>query len=268
MPIHPVDIAVSLYAGRQSGTFSVAQAKAAGADDALIWRRRRSGRWLHPAPAVLSLPGFPEDGLFQLWVALHDAGPGAMASHETAAARYGSERHRITPVSILVGHGRHHRNQLATVHQTRRLPTPVLVGGIPTTPIVRTVLDVASTAKPVALGRLVDHAVVAHNVRTDALQAGLEWMQKTRRAGAANLSRALDGRTHGYIPRRSELERLLDAIIATLGCPPPEHEVDLPTHPLEPHRVDRLFRVPAAHRRRRRPALARAAGDDGPGPPA
>lgn len=244
MPVHPVDIAVGLLAGRQAGTFSVAQAKAVGADDALIWRRRRAGRWLHPAPGVLSLPGFPENEMFALWVALLDAGAGAMASHATAAALSGSERHRITPVSLLVGHGRHHRNALATVHQTRRLPTPVLVRGIPVTPMVRTVLDMAATEKPVELGRLIDHAVVAHQVRTEAMQSGLEWMQRTRRAGAANLALALEGRTHGYVPPRSELERLLDAIIATLGCAPPEHEVDLPTHPLEPHRVDRLFRVP------------------------
>jgi hypothetical protein len=244
VPVHPADIAVGLLAGRQAGTFSVAQAKAVGADDAMIWRRRRARRWNHPAPGVLSLPGFPEDEMFELWFALHDAGPGAMAACETAAALQGSERHRITPVSVLVGHGQHHRNAVATVHQTRRLPTPVLVRGIPVTPMVRTVLDLAATTKPVALGRLVDHAVVAQHVPAEALQQGLEWMQRTRRAGAANLSRALEGRTHGYVPPRSELERLLDAIIATLGCPPPEHEVDLPTHPLEPHRVDRLFRAP------------------------
>ena len=244
MPVHPVDIAVGLYAGRQAGTFSVAQAKVAGADDALIWRRRRAGRWLWPAPGVLALPGFPHDEMYELWVSLHDAGPGAMAAQETAAALLGSERHRITPVSILVGHGRHHRNAVATVHQTRRLPTPIFVGGVPVTPPARVVLDLAATTKPVALGRLIDHVTLVHKVPGEALQQGLSWMQRTRRAGAPNLALALEGRTHGYVPRRSELERLLDAIIATLGCPAPEREVDLPTHPLEPHRVDRLFRVP------------------------
>lgn len=244
MPIHPVDLAVALLAGRQAGAFAVRQAKAAGADDAFIWRRRRAGRWLHRAPGVLSLPGFPEDDRFELWVSLLDAGPGAMAGYGTAAALYGSDAHRIRPVSIVVGHGRHHRNALAVVHQTRRLPAPVLVQGVPATPIVRTVLDLASTTKPVALGRFVDHAVVVHRARAEALQQGLEWMQRVRRAGATNLSQALEGRTHGYVPARSELERVLDAIIATLGVAPPEREVDLPSHPLEPHRVDRLFRTP------------------------
>jgi hypothetical protein len=244
MPVHPVDLAVALFARRQAGAFSVAQAKAAGADDALIWRRRRSGRWLHPAPAVLSLPGFPEDDRFELWVSILDAGPGAMVGYGTAAALYRSEAHRIRPVSIVVGHGRHHRNRLAVVHQTRRLPVPVLIDGLPVTPIVRTVLDLASTTKPIALGRFIDHAVVVHRARPEALQQGLEWMQRVRRAGAANLSRALDGRTHGYVPARSELERVLDAILASLGGAAPEREVDLPNRSLEPHRVDRLFRTP------------------------
>jgi hypothetical protein len=244
MPPHPVDIAVALLAQEQAGLFSVRQAKSVGADDPLIWRRCRAERWFRPAPGVLGLPGFPKDDLFHLWGALLDAGPGAMAAQGTAAALAGADGYRIRPVSILVAHGAHHENHFATVHQTRRLPTPVYARGIPMTPLARTTFDLAATTKPIALGRLVDFAAVAGGLRLETFQQGLEWMQRTRRAGAANLARALDGRTHGYVPRRSELERLLDAIIATLPCPPPSCEVDLPGRHGADHRVDRMFRDP------------------------
>lgn len=233
MPPHPVDIAVALFASRQAGNFSIAQARSVGADDGLIWRRRRSGRWLSAAPAVVSLPAFPDDARSRLWVGMLDAGPAAMASHESAAALHGIDSFHLSPPSILVPHGTHHLNAVATVHQTRAMPAPVILGGIPTTPIVRTLVDLAATTPPVRLGRAIDQAVVSKGASLPAIGKGLEWMQRTRRPGAVNLSRALDGRTHGYVPSRSELERLLDAIIATLPCDPPEHEVDLPSHPIE-----------------------------------
>lgn len=243
MAPHPVDIAVSLLAQQQFGNFSVRQAKAAGADDALIWRRRRAGRWLVRAPAVLGLPGYPPSDRSDLWVALLDAGVGAMASDNSGAALQGLDGFFIRPLSILVPHGAHHRNLMAVVHQTRRMPTPVLRHGIPTTPLVRVLLDVAATTPPIRLGRAIDQAVVEFGASIDAVHRGWEWMHATRRRGATNLGVALEGRTHGYVPTRSELERLLDAIISTLPCPPPRREVNLPTHPTEPHRVDRVFDV-------------------------
>lgn len=243
MAPHPVDVAVALFAQQQLGNFSVRQAKVAGADDALIWRRRRSGRWLGRAPAVLALPGYPPSDRSDLWVALLDAGLQAMGSHNTGAALQGLDGFHFRPLSILVRHGSHHRNGLAVVHQTRRLPTPVLRQGIPTTPLIRVLLDVAESTLPVRLGRAIDQSVVEFGTSLDAIHRGWEWMHATRRRGAANLGVALEGRSHGHIPTRSELERLLDAIIATLPCPPPRREVNLPTHPIEPHRVDRIFDV-------------------------
>jgi hypothetical protein len=244
MPIHPVDVAVELLASQQEGNFSVRQALGVGANRALLHRRTRARRWLWHSAGVLGLPGFPDSPRSQLWRAWLDAGDHAMAADTTAAAQHRIEGFQLAPVHLLVPHGGHHRNSIATIHQTRRLVTPVLIRGIPTTPLVRTVLDLAATTKPVRLGRVIDEVVVRGDATLESFAVGLEWMQRTRRAGAVNLERALLGRTHGYVPARSELERLLDAIIATLPCAAPEHEVRLPGRGGAEHRVDRLFRQP------------------------
>lgn len=244
MPVHPVDIAVELIASQQEGNFSVRQALHVGANRPLIHRRVRARRWHWHSAGVLGLPGFPDSPRSQLWRAWLDAGDFAMAAASTAAAQHRIEGYQLAPVHLLVPHGAHHRNSIATIHQTRRLVQPVVIRGIPTTPIVRTVLDLAATTKPVQLGRVIDELVVRGDARLESFASGLEWMQHTRRAGAVNLERALRGRTHGYVPSRSELERVLDAIIATLPCAPPEHEVRLPGRGGAEHRVDRLFRHP------------------------
>lgn len=167
-----------------------------------------------------------------------------MASHETAAALHQLGQFRLADPSILVPHGSHHVGAIGTVHQTRCWPRPVLLGGISATPIVRTVLDLAATTKPMALGRLVEEVALRNESHLTAFEQGRDWMVRTRRSGARNLNQALLGRTHGYVPPRSELERLLDAIIATLPVSPPQREVTLPKRRQVPHRVDRLFTDP------------------------
>lgn len=244
MPPHPVDVAVALFAAEQDGNFSVSQAKSVGASGALIHRRTSSGRWLVHGPATLGLPGFPTTPRCLLWRGYLDAGPKAMASHSSAAALHHLDGFRLGLPEILVPHGGHHRNSIAVVHQTRRVPQPVVIDGMPVTPLVRTLLDLSATTRPVRLGRILDEVVVRGDAALPAIERGLEWMQRSRRAGAGNLAAALTGRTQGYVPSRSELERMLDAILTTLPYPPAEHEVDLPGRLHEPHRVDRLFRDP------------------------
>ena len=244
MPLHPVDVGVALFAQTQEGNCSIRQVRALGGSSALVRRRIAAGRWLQRAPEVIGLPGSPHGPRSDLWVALLDAGPDAMASHESAAALHELGAYTLGRPAIVIPHGSHHRIAAGTVHQTRRLPPPVTLGGIPATPLVRTVLDLAPTTTPLALGRLVDEVALRRPEHLAAIERGHEWMVRTKRSGASNLSRALDGRTRGYVPPRSELERLLDAVIATLPVDPPRREVDLPNREQDPHRVDRLFEDP------------------------
>jgi hypothetical protein len=212
-----------------------------GGNHSLVRRRLRAGRWLRRAPAVIGLADYAHGPRSDLWAALLDADEQAMACHEAAGALHELGKFRLGEPAVLVPHGSHHVATLGTVHQTRKMPNAVLLGGIPTTPIVRTILDLAATRTPLALGRLVDEVGVRRPGDLDAIVRGHEWMVRTRRAGSLALGQALHGRTHGYVPARSELERLLDVIIATLPVTPPRREVDLPNRQQLPHRVDRLF---------------------------
>ena len=241
MPAHPVDVGVALYAKAQEGNCTIAQVLHLGANHSLVRRRLRAGRWLRRAPAVIGLADYPHGPRSDLWAAVLDAGQHAMACHESAGALHELGNFRLTEPSVLVPHGSHHVGALGRVHQSRRFPAPVLLGGIPATPIVRTVLDLASTQTPLALGRLIDEVAVRRQSDLDAIVRGHEWMVRTRRTGSQRLGQALLGRTHGYVPSQSELERLLDVVIATLPVEPPRREVDLPNRQQVPHRVDRLF---------------------------
>jgi hypothetical protein len=244
MAPHPVDVGVALIAQTQDGNCSIAQVNHLGGDSALVRRRIVAGRWLRPAPGVIGLPGFPSTPRSTLWVALLDAGPPAMASHRAAAALHRIDGFHLDDPCVLVPHGSHHQSAVGHVHQTRRMPEPVTINGIATTPLVRTVLDLASTLSPLALGRVIDEVTLRSRPNLDAIVRGHEWMVRTRRTGARTLTRALDGRTHGYEPSRSELERMLDVVIATLPVPLPRREVRLRNRANEPHRVDRLFEDP------------------------
>lgn len=244
MPPHPVDVAVALFASVQHGSCSLDQIASVGGNNALKRRRILAGRWLATAPRVITMAGHPRTERGDLWIALLDAGPSAMASHESAAALHRLDGFRIAPASILVGHGRHHRNAVATVHQTRRLPQPVIIDGFPCTPIVRTALDLCATHSPLDIGRVIDQIALRKESDLQRIRKGYEWMAATRRPGSVTLARALDGRLLGYVPARSELERMLDAVIATLPIAPPRREVDLPNRRRVAHRVDRLFEDP------------------------
>ena len=239
-----VDAAVAAIAVPQCGAFSIRQAQHCGADAKLIARRCRAGRWLRGPEPVLQLPGFPSTFDQRLWWALLIAGAGAMVSHWAAAALHRVLGFPPTRLTLTVPHGRHLRPSFAEVFQTRAPATPVLIRGLPVTPLDRTLIDVARLVGPKRLGAAVDDADGDGRCSIPKLQRTFLTLARPGRNGISTMRTVLDARSaDGYIPRRATLERYLDRILDRLPVAY-EREAPLPGREWSNERVDRLFRVP------------------------
>ena len=150
-----------VLASEQRGAFARWQVLGHGGDDALIRRRCRSGRWERAANGVYVLGGLPPDPERRLWVAFLAVGEDVVVSHECAA-----ERQQLWPVPIgrivfTSRHGDHHYVPGVVVHQLKDvLPHHLtIVGGLPTTTVPRTIVDLAAVTGIERLSRIVEHAI-------------------------------------------------------------------------------------------------------------
>ena len=225
---------VAEIATAQCGTFSVRQADAAGVTE----RQRRHlleiGRWARLAHGVLGLPGHRDTWARQLWVAhLHSRSAGVIA-RRSAGLRHGLRTIDVTdgrPVELLTP-----RSAGRALEGTKRLRTDTLlpseivdVRGLPTTDPTRTIVDLSEVMR---IGRLEESAetfLLTKRTTPEALAATHERLRSPARPGVM-MQRLLDVLgTDGTALDRSELERLLVALIDQSGLPTPRWEYPLPT---------------------------------------
>lgn len=116
---------------------------ASGCGEASIRRRLVAGRWQKVLPGVVITHSGPPTRMQMRRAALLWAGPGSMLSYRSAAELLGLRITEIT-VDVTVPHGvRRRPNAAVTTHQSSRLTVPVYRGGLPCTPVARTVVDLA-----------------------------------------------------------------------------------------------------------------------------
>lgn len=97
-------------ARRQHGLVTGDQARAAGVSHESTRWRVRMGLWTRVVPGVFALAGTADTWRRRTMAALLAAGPGAVASHTTAAALYGLSQCGFKGVEITVAKGRSHRS--------------------------------------------------------------------------------------------------------------------------------------------------------------
>ena len=112
-----------------------------------IARRVRAGIWDRSAFGVISLTGTPRTVEQRLAGAVLYGGPGAVLSGAAAARLHGLERvpdETKGTALVLVEHARHRVSRPPiTVMRTHRLPSPVVIRGLPVAPVPRAVVDAA-----------------------------------------------------------------------------------------------------------------------------
>jgi predicted transcriptional regulator of viral defense system len=224
------DAFIARLARGQAGTFSRAQALAAGLTDASIKRRRRSGRWLRTHPGVYRIAGLDPSWPAEVWSGLLATGPRAVVTHETALRLHGSPHVAPRPITLTVPHGGRVRLDGVFVHQIDDLRPQhvVIVDRLPVSDPARAVVEVAATLGHRRLGRVLDDLVA--DDRTTYARVGRRLAEVARRGkpGVARLAAVLDERAEGAAPTGSELERAMLAALAAGGLPPPVRQMALP----------------------------------------
>ena len=165
--------------------------------------------------------------------AVLDAGPGAVASHTSAAALWRLPGFLVTPVHVSRKKGTANcRSTLAMVHRPCLLPESHVtsVGDIPVTSLPRTLFDLAGQVHPARAERAVASVVGKSPAVLPVLHALLDELGEHGRDGVALMRTVLEERPIGYVAPASGLERRFIRILAEAGEPPLDRQVDLGGH--------------------------------------
>lgn len=175
---------------------------------------RRQG-WPLLAPGTWSTTGHVDDQQLMEAARLY-AGPEAVVSGALACRRYQLRDVPDAPCDVLVEHGRRLiGGGRLRLHQTRRLPDAVLVGGWPVAPLSRAVADACRWSPSLQAVRALALAAVGDG-RTTASELSSELGAGPRR-GSAHLARALSDAEGGA--RSAPEAEAADVLLGTAGLP-------------------------------------------------
>lgn len=234
------DHEIAQLASRQYGLFTRAQALALGTTLRVVESRLESGRWIRVAPGVYGLPGAVPSWRRDLLAACLEAGPDAVASHQSAAALHRLASFSPGPVSVLVAHGDHQHLTLGHLHQTRDLQLHhcTEIAGVPVTTVPRTLADLAAVVRPGRLRFSVEDALAAKACTFDELVKCYEELRRPGKRGMRDLGLILSALGPGPVRTMSQLEWLLLKVLREGGLPEPVREYDAPWDRSAPGRVD------------------------------
>ena len=238
-----LDVVVAALALRQYGLFTRAQVVALGASPSFIDRRIRSSQWVVVAPGVYSLPEVERSWHRDLMAACLEAGPGALASHQAAAALHHLAPFHPGPVVVMLHHGDHQLLTLGDLRQTTDLKPHhhAEVDRIPVTTVPRTLVDLAAVVRPGRLRFAVEDALAAKACSLAELTHCYEELRRPGKRGMRDLGLVLKALGPGPDRPISQLERLLLKVLREGGLPEPIREYDAPWDRSAPGRVDYAY---------------------------
>jgi hypothetical protein len=160
--------------------------------------------------------------------AVLQAGPGAVASHLTAAALWRFEGMGRGAIEVTVPAGRHPVLDHATIHRSRDLVAADIEprARIPVTTGARTLLDIAPLVEESRIEAVLDHAERRGIIWRPHLRWRLRELARQGRSGVPAVRRLLD-RTEGRGLGDTWLEQEGLRLIAHAGLPVPRCQVEL-----------------------------------------
>ncbi|HEX7100278.1 MAG TPA: DUF559 domain-containing protein [Acidimicrobiia bacterium] len=210
---------------------------AAGGTDAMIASRVRAGWWTRLHAGVYRIGPRSDRWLERLEAAVLAAGEGAVVSHRAAFALWGLDGIQTGLVEITVPYAHAPVPKGVIRHRTRRSVQAVVVHGLPTTTVERTLLDSAAVLPQDLIAKGVDSAVRLG--LTDPLRLMRVVAEKGGPGvrGVRKVERAIDllemrGPTGS--PAELELRRHMD----DAGIPPPVPQWEVTCPSGRTYRVD------------------------------
>ncbi len=216
---------ISAIARRQHGVVSLAEARRRGAISRAGWYRAVADGRLEPLhPGVARLPGVPVTREQRIAAAVLAAGPGALASHRSAAFLWAVPRPADDPVDVILPvRSREATLEGVVVHRPRdrRDLKPVLRSGIRTTNVLRFLCDLGAVDAPSVHGA-VGHVLLNSLARPHDLERAIDVHARRGRHGVPALRAALADWMLDGKPIDSVLERAMSELLARFELPPAE----------------------------------------------
>lgn len=217
----------------QYGVIERGQAVALAPTRATARHELSTRRWEGVTSRIHRLRGAPRSPHQQLMVAVLDAGPRAVVSHDSAAALWGLAGHELIPAHVTRFRDTVGRDVAATViHQARRLPADQItqLEGFPVTRPERLPFDLANRGMaPGRVERIVDRLWSDRLVSGRSLRRVLKSLPKRGFRGTALMREILEERSDDWTPPASGLESRVMGLLGPTHGPGYgyERQVDL-----------------------------------------
>jgi hypothetical protein len=211
--------AVSELAATQHGAFTKRQAALHGVSAKVLAGFVRAGLLVEPRPGVLVLRGAPVTWHQALMLPCL-ARPDVASSHRSSARLLGLDGYRGVE-SIEVSTGRRFVSPGVHVHVVAELPSSdvVVIDGLPTTGLARTLCDLGSVSPPELVERALDDAR-RRNISLLWLRQTAERLHRPGQRGTGALLQLLDDIDPNVRVRDSWFEKLLEDLLRHPDIPP------------------------------------------------
>jgi hypothetical protein len=226
-----LDHEIARVARSQHGLITVDQITELGGGRRHLERRSAGGSLQQVNHRVFQVAGVAPTWEARALASVLGAGPGAVASHFTAAALWDLDgfARRGRP-ELAIPRGRKHRPGDARCHESTDLDrcATVIRSRIPCTDLGRTVLDCGRFLSIQRLDKVVEDARRAHGITVASLIETLYVHARQGRHGIRKLRAVLDRALERSEVTDSELERLVLSLLAERGFPTPylHHRVE------------------------------------------
>ena len=209
------------FARAHHGLVTLEAATEQGMSRSSWYRALESGDFEQLFPGVARLHGTPSTFHQRALAAVWSIGPGAIASHRTAAALWGVERPTSDPIDIIItSRSRLPRRQGVIVHRPRDLVDlrPIMRYKVPTCTPTRMLVDLGAVDEGGVDAAMIA-ILVSKVVAPIAIRAALVRHSRRGRSGITPLRVALDRWVGDELPPDSLLESRMSTLIATFDLP-------------------------------------------------
>ena len=209
------------YARRHHGLVTREVAAQLGVSRAAWYRALRKGELESLYPAVARLWGSPTTLYQRALAAVWATGPGAMASHRTAAALWGVERPENDPIDVTMPtRERYSRLDEIVVHRPRDLVDlgPIMRFGVPSTNPMRMLIDLGAV-DPTAVQPAMMSILASRSASPIAIRGAFLRHARKGRNGITPMRLALESWLGEEAPPDSLLETKMAELIAVYRLP-------------------------------------------------